>query len=188
MSSGFTQLFQTELPVDISEFLMTSANTSNFHTLLFKKKTKRQKWKCDCSHNQGQQHTATAQGHRNYKGWFPVLILKGNGGGVGSADSRGGYAEGIQNQQSSVSLWQHHHTTEGPYSQEHGASLGVNETKVKAQVQGHLAVLLRHGLLKQLSGKRYHRRARVFEVVALAGCLETYFLWSIYIWNDTTKQ
>lgn len=170
MSSGFTQLFQTELPVDISEFLMTSANTSNFHTLLFKK-TKRQKWKCDCSHNQGQQHTATAQGHRNYKGWFPVLILKGNGGGSGVSRQQRWLCWRHTEQQSSVSLWQHHHTTEGPYPQEHGASLGVNETKVKARVQGHLAVLLRHGLLKQLSGKRYHRRARVFEVVALAGNL-----------------
>lgn len=111
MSPGFLQHFQTELPVHISEFL-TSDNTSNFHTLLFKK-TNQNKTK-------SRDENATALIIRDNSNCprtqklqrlISCTYLKRK---WRAADSGGGCAGGTQCQRVlSAGLRQHGHTTEG---------------------------------------------------------------------------
>lgn len=80
----------------------------------------------------------------------------------------------------SAGLRQHRHTTEGyeacnPTQKSIGLLHELAKPKSNAHVQGHLAVLLRHRLLKQLSGKRYHRWARVLKWLLLLCVSELIF-------------
>lgn len=107
LSSSFLQLFPRELPVHISGFLMTSANTSNFHTLLFKNKRNENMTALIIRDNSTHNCPRTHKTQRLISWAYLKRKQK-------AADSGGGCGEGKQNQQSSLCCpWQHHHTTEG---------------------------------------------------------------------------
>lgn len=190
LSSSFLQLFPRELPVHISGFLMASAHTSNFHTLLFKKNKQKQKY--DCSHNQGQWHTTTVQGHTRHEGWLPVLILKGNRrqqtvevavlpacriSRVPSVVS-----DSITTPQRDGGLQPCHRRAWGSFR-----SNDNQRPTLKCpcwRTPGSSADIQ---LLKAAIRKKSHRWARVLERVVLAVFFRTHFLWSVYVGNDNSK-
>lgn len=190
LSSSFLQLFPRELPVHISGFLMTSAHASNFHTLLFKTTNKR---KYDCSHNQGKRLTTIVQGHTRHKGWFPVLILKGNRRQqtVEVAVLKAFRISRVPSVVSDSIITPQRDGGLQPCHRRAWGSFRSNDNQRPTlkcpcwRTPGSSADIQ---LLKAAIRKKSHRWARVLEGVVLAVFFRTHFLWSVYVENDNSKK